>query len=298
MNETETVIPRECPACNSTSRNSKGTKNGFDIYVCAVCTTIYTDHVPADSDAQDYDDYYDDSNLAIPGFVVERVGQIVDEFAPFRRSNRLLDIGFGAGTVLKAAEERNWDVSGIEVSKPAFDHVSALGFDVFHGGLRDAGFPDAHFDVITASEILEHLPEPEQELKEIARVLRPGGLFWATTPHAQSISFKILGLDWSILSPPEHLQLYSRSGIRKMLRNAGFAKIEMKTHGLNPTEILNRFRSKSDKGADFNRVDAAYELNASLSASPIKRLVKTSLNGMLNFSKFGDSLKIFAVTKG
>ena len=78
---------------------------------------------------------------------------------------------------------------------------------MWHGTLKDAGFDDGQFDVITASEILEHLDDPLGELTEIARILRPGGLLWATTPSARSLSFRVMKERWTVISPPEHTQL-------------------------------------------------------------------------------------------
>ncbi len=53
---------------------------------------------------------------------------------------------------------------------------------------NEAAFPSEHFDVITAAELVEHLCDPQALLHEVARILRPGGLFWMTTPHARGLS--------------------------------------------------------------------------------------------------------------
>jgi len=288
---------RPCPACKSSNAELRGAKNGFEILVCRDCRSIYTGHLPAITDAENYDEYYTESNLSVPDFVVERVREIIGGFSAYRQTNRLLDIGFGAGTILEVAAEDKWNAFGLEVSKPAIDQAKARGFEVFHGNLFESAYPDQHFDVITASEIVEHLPDPESDLKEIARILRPGGLFWATTPYATGLSFRLLGLDWSILSPPEHTQLYSRRGISQMLENAGFSSIRLQTFGLNPMEIAHHFRSRKDETISFNRVETGYQLNESLSRSPARKAIKSLLNNTLNVFHLGDSLKIFAHKK-
>jgi len=289
--------PRECPACNSRERRLIGEKNGFEIFVCADCSTLYTGHVPAADETENYDEYYSESNLTVPEFVRTRVSEIVSGFSKYRRTGNFLDIGFGAGTVLDIASEQGWKVSGLEVSKPAVDRARMRGFDVFHGGLSDAGYAAGQFDVITSSEILEHLPDPIGDLKEIARILRPGGLFWATTPSARSLSFRLLKLEWSVLSPPEHIQLYSRRGASLMLESAGFSSVKFKTFGINSAEISDHYRSRKGDNQPFNRVEAAYKLNESLTRSPIRKLVKGGLNEALSVLGIGDSLKIYAKTK-
>ncbi len=95
-------------------------------------------------------------------------------------------------------------------------------FEVFCGELEKANYPDDYFDVVFASEVLEHVLDPRAMLEEIARVLRPGGLLWATTPHGRGISTRLLGLEGS----NDYFQLFSVAGI-KGLRNAGFRHVEV-----------------------------------------------------------------------
>lgn len=293
----EDKVIRPCPACSSTARKPIGFKNGFEIHACSECATLYTGHIPTADETEDYDEYYSESNLSVPGFIRERVNEIIGGFSEYRVMNRLLDIGFGAGTILEIASKLKWEAFGLEVSKPAVEHARKSGFEVFHGNLTEARYPDHYFDVITSSEILEHLPDPNTDLREIARILRPGGMFWATTPSAKGFSFRLLKLNWSVLSPPEHIQLYSARGVRLMLKNAGFSNINLKTHGLNPMEIANHFRPRRTGKESFDRVRTGYELNEGLSKSGPRKQIKSLLNYSLNLMQLGDSLKIYAQTK-
>jgi 2-polyprenyl-3-methyl-5-hydroxy-6-metoxy-1,4-benzoquinol methylase len=285
---------RPCPACKNTIGDFRGSKNGFDIFVCSGCKTIYTSRLPVGDETEDYDNYYTDANLVVPDFISQRVREIIGGFSRYRKTNRLLDIGFGAGTILTEAKNQNWDAYGTEVSQPAVDQAKKMGHRVHHGLLKSATFTDGFFDVIIASEILEHLPEPEEELREISRILRPGGLFWATTPSAGSLSFILMKNHWSVLSPPEHTQLYSKRGARLMLTQAGFSNIQTKTTGLNPSEIINYYRPRSNNDSAFDRVGAGYDLNEKMTKGPVRRTLKAFLNSALNLFQMGDSLKILA----
>lgn len=137
----------------------------------------------------------------------------------------------------------------------------------------------------------------------MARILRPGGLFWATTPHGAGISIRLLKTEWSVVSPPEHLQLFSVKGMRALLTAAGFGRVQIATQGVNPYEIVHRLRghrasagdSDAADGKPFSRVESGYRLNESLTSSPSRRALKNSLNSLLNVSRLGDSLKIRAV---
>jgi SAM-dependent methyltransferase len=290
---------RQCPACGFALVMERGTKSGFQMLSCRACKTLYTSQLPDAETAEDYDSYYCAENLSVPDFINRRLDELVAEFAPYRQNGRLLDVGFGAGTLMEAARRAGWTALGVEVSRSAVEHVRGLGFEVFCGTLHEAQYPDNHFDVVTASEVLEHVPDPQLVLNEIARVVRPGGLLWGTTPHGRGLSAHMLGLKWSVVSPPEHLQLFSVGGIKKMLKQAGFGKARVATEGVNPYELLQalRRRKPQEEAAQQQsnaRVESAYSLNEALMANPSRRLLKNALNNLLNIGRIGDSLKIRA----
>jgi SAM-dependent methyltransferase len=210
-------------------------------------------------------------------------------------------LGFGAGSYLAAAKRAGWDVSGVEVSSGALDQARKEGFSIFEGELHEARYPDNYFDVITAVEVLEHVAKPAELLKEVVRILRPGGVLWATTPHGRGLSFRLLGLKWTAVAPPEHLQLFSIKGMRLLLANAGFHDIKVQTHGFNPAEVVSqpcRTNYKLDgplnADGDFNRVSSAYEINAALMQNRTGTIIKRILNSALNAVRQGDTLKIVA----
>lgn len=294
---------RVCPACGHAGGRSRGRKNDFPLFSCESCATLYTAHAPGIIQGQDYDSYYTAENLEVPAFIDKRLDEIVSTFERYRKNNRLLDVGFGAGSFLEAAARNNWQAFGVEVSQTAVEHVRERGFEVFSGELREAGYPDEYFDVIVASEVLEHVPNPRALLEDIARVLRPGGLLWATTPHGRGISARLLGLSWSVVCPPDHLQLFSINSIRKLLTSAGLRQIELATHGTNPHELVHELYRRGSRGtqperaaggADFNRVESSYQLNESLSGNTLGRIIKTIVNRLLNVGRLGDSIKIRA----
>ncbi len=291
---------RGCPACHNFNRVELGDKSSFQMLGCKGCGSIYSSHLPSSEESQDYDEYYTEENLKVPAFILNRLDEIIEDFRPFFNHGKLLDIGFGAATLMDVARDKGWQVLGVEVSKPAIENARKLGFEVFHGDLSEAKYPDNYFDVITASEIIEHCQQPEILLNEVIRILRPGGLFWATTPSAKGLSYRLTGLDWTVISPPEHLQLFSEKGVRLMLKNAGFTQLGIKNFGFNPLEVMNTFRNrlrkqKGEEKSDFNRVETSYALNDNLTKSSSRRKIKSLLNGTLNFLSVGDSLKIKAV---
>lgn len=291
---------RPCVACGSANARPLGVKNEFDVVSCLQCDTVYTPYMPWYSSAYFYSGFYlSDEELSPPEFINTRLDEITAEFAPYRKNNRLLDIGCGAGNLLAAARKNGWNAQGLDVSASAVKHVRDLSYEVFEGELHEAAFPSQHFDVITAAELLEHLIDPQPLLHEVARILRPGGLFWTTTPHARGLSGRILGLQWRCIWPPEHLQLFSIRGLTKLLGDAGFRQLRVNTSGGNPVEIFHAMggAKTAPKTVDqhFDRVTTSYRLNESMMKSRSRRALKNTVNSFLNLSRLGDSLKVFAV---
>ena len=291
---------RVCVACGSSEARNLGIKNELDIVRCHKCRTLYTPYSPWYSSEYFYLGYYlKPEETETPQFVKERLDEITADFVPYRQNNRLLDLGCGAGDLLLAARKRGWQGQGLDVSSHAAQHVRDLGFEVFVGELEAAKFPTAHFDVVTAAELLEHVFDPRALVAEVARILRPGGLFWLTTPHARGLSARLLGLKWQCIWPPEHLQLFSIAGLRALLRSAGFRDVHVDTTGGNPIEIWHALggAKEAPKTVDqhFDRVLTSYELNESLMSSRSRRALKGTVNSFLNLSRLGDSMKVFAV---
>ena len=283
-----------CPACGRADHRAMGVTAGFAVGRCRGCGTVAMVDPPPAPSTDFYAGYYGEGALAVPEFVAGRLDEIVASFAPFRREGRLLDVGCGAGSLLEAAARAGWAARGVEVSANA---VAALAsrFDVVHGELSSAALPDAAFDVVTMVEVIEHAHDPLTLLRDTKRVLRPGGLLFATTPHSRGVSVRILGIDSTLVCPPEHVQLLSIRGARSLLRRAGLESVTLRTTGANPYELMARLRRRRDGAPSATeRVESAYALNEALLASRPRRLVKRALNAALRVSRLGDSLTIRA----
>jgi 2-polyprenyl-3-methyl-5-hydroxy-6-metoxy-1,4-benzoquinol methylase len=155
---------------------------------------------------------------------------------------RLLEVGAGAGFFLKAAERAGWIVRGVELSaEGAAFATSRLGLDVRREPAETIDFGEARFDVAVMFDVVEHLFEPTVVLAAIRRLLVPGGLLVVTTPNFDALSRIILGRDWAVLSPLEHLYYYTERTLAMQLECAGFADVRsVRRHpSFGPVETMN-----------------------------------------------------------
>ena len=151
----------------------------------------------------------------------------------YRPGGRLLDIGCGAGKFLAEMRDLGWETLGIDISPEAADACRARRLEVFQGTLGDAGISDAAFDAVTMRHCIEHLPDPAGTLREVHRVLRPGGEVIVETPNISGLPARLLGRYWFGLEPPRHLVHFKPGTLKRALREAGFehCRVRFKSSG-------------------------------------------------------------------
>lgn len=285
-----------CPACLWPSLTPWGEKDGFPISRCTRCGGLSTPPARgADLVAALYEHYYDRATFGIPAAARLSLDRLVRSAEQFRRNGCWLDVGFGEGALLTLAEAHGWSCYGTEVSARALEFGRERGWYVTREPHDDARFVTAGCDVVTLIELLEHVQEPRVFLRDAARWLRPGGLLYATTPNAWSLNRWLLGSAWSVVSPPEHLSLWTPSGIRRALVEHGFSVRRIRCEGLNPFEILRHLHPARASQSSTSRNESGFAMNEALSVTPSRRRLKALANAGLSLMRLGDTLKVWAV---
>jgi SAM-dependent methyltransferase len=141
---------------------------------------------------------------------------------------RLLDIGCATGEFLAEMEHRDgWTCHGVEpVAFAAAQARLNTRADIFEGTLAEAHYPPDFFNVITLWDVLEHTADPAGMLREIYRILMPGGLLVIRVPDPESITGKLFGRYWIALDAPRHLYNFPKSILTRRLQQENFAKVE------------------------------------------------------------------------
>jgi SAM-dependent methyltransferase len=106
----------------------------------------------------------------------------------------LLELGSAGGFFLEGARRAGFRVKGVELSPPAVAYARReLGLEIFEGLLEDAPWPEPSFDVAYADNVLEHTTSPEDVLRKLRRLLRPGGHLIVIVPsYVNSIYFRLM----------------------------------------------------------------------------------------------------------
>jgi len=213
-----------------------GLPGAFSLVECNTCGLLFLNPRPGPEELQaHYPDHYhpftDDIEDHPSPFVrfVRRYGLVRRCRAALQgqEGGRLLDVGCSTGLFLNEMRRQGeWDVYGVEpVASAAAFAREHFGLEVFQGTLPESAYPDAFFDVVTLWDVLEHVSSPSTYLREIHRVLKPGGRLVIKVPDPECWEADLLGPFWIGYDAPRHLFGFPRSVLDHQLRDRGF-KVE------------------------------------------------------------------------
>src|SRR5215510_14282242 len=112
-----------------------------------------------------------------------RLSVLLESYLPDRADGlTLLDVGCGTGHHMASMRERGFEVAGVDGSEEMLDQARANNpdADIQQSDVESIPFPDSSFDFILCIEVLRYLPRSAKCIREMARVLKPGGVCLAT----------------------------------------------------------------------------------------------------------------------
>lgn len=146
-----------------------------------------------------------------------RIERKVAEFAAaIPAGARVLDAGAGEGTYKRWFQGQRYIGLDLGVGDGQWDYS---GLDVV-GDLGSLPFPDGVFDAAINIVTLEHVRDPRAVMRELARVLKPGGRFLLVVPH-----------EWEVHQHPHDYFRFTKFGLEELARSSGMRIVQMETGG-------------------------------------------------------------------
>jgi SAM-dependent methyltransferase len=206
------------------------TGDEFTIERCRSCGVAFTRPPPAFDNLGKYypSEYYGGGSGRFPGPIETMQRALYRRRATsvektLGRKGRVLDIGCGPGFLLREFRERGWEVQGTEFSEQSAAHArKGFGLPVSVGYFREMKFETAGFDAVVMWHVLEHTALPEETLAEVARLLRPGGVFLCAVPNFGSAEAQFARDRWFHLDVPRHLSHFTFDTLRSLLAKHAF----------------------------------------------------------------------------
>jgi len=234
-----------CPLCGSKDSQLELKKHSIDLLHCKNCDVRFNARIPAD-----LNDIYDDAHYVVHSkedsdehfkyrrtrFGSERV-QILETLCGSLKEKQLLDIGCGSGFFISAAAEKCEHVYGLEYSDiRRFKAVRRTGLTVFSQSLDE--LPKRDFDIITAFDVLEHIPEPIPFMQSVDAILNPDGYLFLYVPNFDSLSMRVMREYSPAIDSTEHVLFYNHNSLRFLANIFRHDIIYTETQGMDIDNII------------------------------------------------------------
>jgi len=227
-----------CNICRSNS-TLVFVKNDFVHYECDQCGLIFVAPMPTDDElGKIYSSAngYQKNRLSVDKDKVPKNKSYQKILTYIQRkkpnSSTLLDIGCSNGNFLMMSKESGYVVEGVELNESTAHVAISRGLQVHIGRLSEIN-KKFYYDIIHLGDLIEHVREPRLLIEQITQVLKIDGLLIITTPNmncfwartTRKIS-KLLGIDWSLATPPYHLYQFSDNNLDMLLGEYDYAVVD------------------------------------------------------------------------
>lgn len=223
-----------CGADDYTVLFPKGVAQVHRIVRCNKCSLMYAnpqeridcnvfEEYDKKAQTDEFQQYFNKQHVQLPDNL--RVLDVLNGMFPKR--GHLLEIGSYLGIFLDRIRSAGWDVTGLEPFHTVAEYSrKTYGLNVVEKLLLDAKFHDSNFDVVIMLHVIEHLPNPAEYVREIRRVLKPGGMLVVETPRFDSLMFKVMGRrERSLSNCDGHIYFFTVPSLSALLERNGF-KVE------------------------------------------------------------------------
>lgn len=216
-----------CGACGGKTTRI-GEKYDTSIHLCKVCGSLIANC------EQPKEDFYEQDYVGGGVYGYKDSAKATTNIKPFdttttrriaalRATQKIIEIGAGNGSFVRAASELGLDITGVERSH----HMRKLATEVFGVELL-ACVPSIQSETVSLVliEVIEHIKDPSAFLTSIFIDLgRQPEQILLTTPNGAA--GQLLGMTWSQIKPPEHIILFTSDGMKNLLKPFGYEKIKI-----------------------------------------------------------------------
>lgn len=284
----------KCPCCDHSNRRLWFKNNDLTLYQCRNCDVIYQDPQPdltALLDRSYNENYFESCQQRVPNQTEALLPRLAEVEALLNNAQPItvLDVGSGIGAFMLAAQARGWYPFGLEPSHFAVRYChETRGLTVTEGTLDDpVTFPHP-FDVVNLNHVLEHFQHPQENLKRIRELLRPGGIMMLEVPREGKWASQILHFlsSWRGASRHPrpaftivHMCIFTPSSLRYLLERCGFTieRLWVESNAASPARFHERFGDSPPLGKALGRAAQVFQADVRVGLGNIVALARRPL---------------------
>jgi 2-polyprenyl-3-methyl-5-hydroxy-6-metoxy-1,4-benzoquinol methylase len=279
---------KECLVCHSKDIALTGKYLTGTLLKCNNCGFHFAQKIPTIAELIAHYNQYGRNDYLSP-VTIKRYHEILDQFEPYRKTNKLIDVGCGIGYFLEEAKKRGWEVYGTEYTDEAISICRSKGITMHQGALNPTNYANGEFDVVTSFEVIEHINNPVEEMQYFNRLLRQGGAAYITTPNFDALERYVLREKYNVISYPEHLSYYTKNTLNRLMYSQGFLPMEVKTTGISFSRLKSTLLNKKEGQIEENNTDDKIRNLTEEKGWAI--FAKHTINSLLDFTATGNALK-------
>jgi len=233
----------QCPLCNSghfhnyiICKDHTVSQEDFAIVKCDKCNFLFTNPRPSSTSLDSYyesEDYVSHQNKSnnitnliyrfARKFTLKGKLKLINSFN--LQTKQLLDIGCGTGHFINLCKSKGWHVDGVEPNETARNIARSNHTHVVE---QLSDLENKSYDVITMWHVLEHIPDINDYLNTIHRLLNKNGRFIVAVPNISSYDASYYKDKWAAYDVPRHLYHFSQQTMAAMMKKHGFKVIATK----------------------------------------------------------------------
>jgi 2-polyprenyl-3-methyl-5-hydroxy-6-metoxy-1,4-benzoquinol methylase len=199
-----------------------------DIYQCRDCGFLFCPTV--ENVLQQYQAMDDPEYESTRTERTLQARKLLERICHHQSGGSLLDIGAGSGIFVEEALKQGFTAVGIEPSEQLADIARQQGLPVLRGVLSQQSFEKHGFDLVTLVDVIEHVAQPAEFLREAVEQMKPDGLCLLVTPDVNSLCARLMGSRWWHYRIA-HISYFNIKTLNRLLESAGLEIIEQKRPG-------------------------------------------------------------------
>ncbi|MCF8331500.1 MAG: class I SAM-dependent methyltransferase [Bacteroidales bacterium] len=165
----------------------------------------------------------------VRGFTLKQKYDLVRRY---KSGKSILDIGSGTGELLNFFKQSGWEVQGIEPDSRARNYAVQKHNIPVEDENRISELKGLSFDVITMWHVLEHVPNLNQRIQSVRRLLKNDGIIVVAVPNPESFDAAKYGEYWAAYDLPRHLYHFKKKNVKEL-----FAKHDIKLKEIFPMKF-------------------------------------------------------------
>ncbi len=194
-----------------------------------------------------------------------------------RTPGRALDIGAAGGGNTRVLRDMGWKASPLEYGPEGAEVCHERGLPVMRADATMLPLADASLDIVTAFDVLEHLEDDDACVREVRRVLKPGGAFLVAVPCDPKL--------WSAHDDAvDHVRRYTRQTLTEVLERDGMQLVSMTSWNVLLRPVV-KMRRKKSSGSDLDDMHPVVNLGLKAIVAAERYLPVKSLPGVTLFAE-------------